>query len=424
MKKILRLIVVLILICSFILTASYAENASGNAVTTDMDKYGIVTIDEARGIALGHILSDMTAKNDQSFNPGKFGKETVLFDMDENPSAYLFELENEEGEPNGYVIVGANRFYVPIIEFAYQGTPSILNALAKARKDAVENEELNKSKNEVKLYYLQGLDYFASIEDDNGKTITYDITRGLKKLDKKELKKQFSTKIKDEKYKAMWDELAGDNSNPPSSSSDYPLTNPDNYESGYASKSVKNVTAYDRAYNVTDDFKTINGTTYSNHCGPTTGTNVLKYWFGRDTTKYSKLYDNNLWKSAFVELYGSMKTGTNGTTYLSDYTSAIKKYFTDRGLSCSTSYSTSNNFNSFKNEIDADRPVTLLTQGHVLYGDHYVLALGYIQYKYGGIIPTYSEYFRIADAWSSRPDRFIHYTSGVNHVYRSSTQPS
>ena len=122
----------------------------------------------------------------------------------------------------------------------------------------------------------------------------------------------------------------------PSSSSDYPLTNPDNMK-GIAAKSVKNVTAYDRAYNVTDDFKTINGTTYSNHCGPTTGTNVLKYWFGRDTTKYSKLYDNNLWKSAFVELYGSMKTGTNGTTYLSDYTSAIKKYFTDRGLSCSTS---------------------------------------------------------------------------------------
>ena len=40
MKKILRRIVVLILICSFILTASYAENEYGNAVTRDMDKYG------------------------------------------------------------------------------------------------------------------------------------------------------------------------------------------------------------------------------------------------------------------------------------------------------------------------------------------------------------------------------------------------
>src|SRR5690606_5392665 len=162
----------------------------------------------------------------------------------ENPSAYLFELENEEGEPNGYVIVGANRFYVPIIEFAYQGMPSILNALAKARKDAVENEELNKSKKEVKIYYIQGLDYCASIENDRGNKMTYEITKDENKNDKKELKKQFSSKIKEEKYRQMWDELAEDNSNTPSSTSNYPLRNTDNYESRDASKSVKNVTAY------------------------------------------------------------------------------------------------------------------------------------------------------------------------------------
>ncbi len=53
---------------------------------------------------------------------------------------------------------------------------------------------------------------------------------------------------------------------------------------------------------------------------------------------------------------------------------------------------------------------------HYLYGDHAVLALGYMEFEYKKVQSAtkskYSRYLRIADGWSSSPNRFVHVKVG------------
>lgn len=381
------------------------------------DNDGSVTLDEAKKVAFNHIIWDMKTKEGESFKPGKFGKVTTLYDLNDNPSAYLFELTDKNGSPNGYIVIGADKDYVPIIEYSYVGVPAIITASERAKADAKNN---NISVKGEKLYYLQGLQYLFEIESNNDGKHTYDLTYGIKKINKDDYSS--IKKVKDENYRRQWDLLlSGNGSTPPTTADEYPLTDPDSYESGYTSKTTKNITSYYRTYYTTTDFEEIDGTTYTNHCGPTTGTNLMLYWYNRDTTKYSSLRPTGGWTDTFIELYDAMETGINGTTYLPDYAYSTWRYFEDRNLDCSYVYSYLNTFNSFKGDLDANRPVTLLVQGHVYYGDHFILGLGYIIYSYSG---SNSYYFRVADAWDGTPNRYINYYVGVDYVYRSSLNPS
>lgn len=60
---------------------------------------------------------------------------------------------------------------------------------------------------------------------------------------------------------------------------------------------------------------------------------------------------------------------------------------------------------------------------HYAYGNHCVLALGYVQFEYDKkqfyTDSKYSRYLRIADGWTKTADRFVHINVGSDYVNNS-----
>lgn len=60
------------------------------------------------------------------------------------------------------------------------------------------------------------------------------------------------------------------------------------------------------------------------------------------------------------------------------------------------------------NDLNNGRPCHLIMHNHRTYGEHSVLAIGYVDFTYDSIYndPS-STYIRIADGWSSTADRYV-----------------
>ena len=69
------------------------------------------------------------------------------------------------------------------------------------------------------------------------------------------------------------------------------------------------------------------------------------------------------------------------------------------------------------------RPFIFGVVDHGTYEDHAVLALGYMEFEYKSkqkiLNGRYSRYLRVADGWSSTPNRFIHFDLGHDKKDRS-----
>jgi hypothetical protein len=198
----------------------------------------------------------------------------------------------------------------------------------------------------------------------------------------------------------------------------------------------KNVTNYLHAYKTTGDFSG-----YSNNCGPVAATNLMLYWYYRDNNKYGRLYKNNNWDDVFRELCVFMKKEQYNLTYDSDFEKAIRSYFNLHALGCGSIPNQYRlplvfrllffGFGSFDmdkliRDIGENCPPVLLLQNHKVYGDHYVLALGYRTYFYKpniigpylpGLITPWdvsSTYIRIVDGRTAIPNRYIHSSVGYD----------
>ena len=80
-------------------------------------------------------------------------------------------------------------------------------------------------------------------------------------------------------------------------------------------------------------------------------------------------------------------------------------YFSERGLECEAGFfDTTWSGKQIVKEINRNRPCHLVLHNHNRYGDHSVLAVGYIQYKYGS---SYSTYIKIADGWTDHATRYV-----------------
>ena len=115
-----------------------------------------------------------------------------------------------------------------------------------------------------------------------------------------------------------------------------------------------------------------------------------------------------------------MNTTNKNGTYCADIAPGIKKYLKLCGFSNSiVKRNTSPSFDDVIEELDnggASRPFIFGLQNHKVYGDHAVLAVGYMEFEYkskqkilGG---KYSRYLRIADGWNSSANRFVHFNVG------------
>lgn len=411
MKKGFKVCLVISIIMSLLLSCFL--------VYADSDE---ISLSKAKQISAAFINSDMKVNANGWKSDIKFKDIKTMYNLDGLPSAYLVELSDKEGNDSGYVVVSANKNIVPIIEFSYDSKPFIEDAITAAKTKT--KDKYNKVKDDYKLYYLGGLDYFVEISVDDQTSGFYDISDGMvTELDKRDLKKAEKNTINQVDTKVEWESLlkasekapmAGD-SNPPTSGG--PITSPDLYESAYTSSSSGNVTNYNLTYKTTSDFPG-----YTNICAPTAGVNIAMYWYNRG---YSALYDNNNWNTAFSNMYSYMGTTSNGTAANKVAYGVWKYFYIDKGVD--TAYYDDNNVSNadIKSSITTYNRPFLLYMSHQYYycpnSAHEVLALGWKEYSYDS--GYNSMYIRIADGWTNYASRFIHKEIGTELIYMNNAYP-
>lgn len=416
MKKTIGIIVCMLIIVSTFSVSSYAEEGTN-----------VINIEKAKKIAILHVAGDMQKSSQETWEKGVAISNTItMYNLEDEPSCYMFELEDKDGKPSGYIVIGAKKDYYPVIEFSTTDVAFVKKAEEKIKNDMLAKE--NKNLINSKYYYLGGIDYIAELEDEIGNSYLYDISsKNIKNINKKHIKvlveknKQNKKTIQKEKHNkeawGKWEKILLDGGNPPSSGG--AITNPGAYESGYDSLYSDNVPYYYRAYNSMGKFSS-RFPSLSNHCGPTVASNIMLYWYYRDSSKYNALYDGNQWYDSFMdELHPDIYCPTHDTNHINDLETGIESYFNRRNIGVNTDIDSWVWWSDIKGEIQANYPLIVLTKGHYLYQNHYVLALGYKDYVYEHWYgDDHSRYLRIYDGWDSTgyPNRYIHTEVGVDDL--------
>ncbi|MBR3470250.1 MAG: C39 family peptidase [Lachnospiraceae bacterium] len=370
------------------------------------------TIDEqmASKIAQKHIQSVIQLNKDQDTSNWHWGMHLgtplKMYDLTEKISAYCFEVFDELDEDCGYVVVGANNNYAPIIEYNF--------------KDKFYPSVEAEKRGATRVLYLGGVDYYIYANEE-----LYDVSDFGSVKSNSELcatNNLIESAGEFEKEWQGWREvlsLETGGSNPPTSGST-PITNPGNYETGYSSAIAQSVVGLQ---NIT--FRSMsNFSGYSEHCAPTAATNIMLYWYVQNSINYGSLCKNNdyTWNDTFVELHTLMGTDDTNGTLNANLQSAYTTYLTNAGFSPTVTYRSSPGWLQLETEINDGYPFHMVVQGHYYYGNHSVVGLGYIEYKYG--LFSYSRYVRVADGWSNSCNRYIHFTTGNSSVQMVQVRPN
>lgn len=383
------------LVLSIVLLVFNSVNSINVSASSDV----ILSTEEAIEIAKMFVNSDVNVSVEETFKDNIIiSAIKELYDIDDEVVAYLIQFCDAGYCDAGYVIVGATKTVPAIIEFAHEGT-CFLSEVEKYLE-----KENGAEKGSISFYYNGDANYYAEVKNGDENSFYY-IGNELHKLKKGDVKEKREQKNIYE-YEKEWSNIEktirvnqGKSSTTPSNSIIY---SPSAYETGYTSLNISNVpNATGITYYTTSDFSG------NNHCGPTAGVNFLLYWYNQG---YTNLLQSS-WSDVFNVLYADMKTATNGTTYATDFLNAIKDYLDTyaSGYSSAKYYSSVDGWSRISTEIDDDYPVVLLLQSHNVYGNHYVLGLGYREYVYSD---SYSRYIRIADGWGANPTRYVHFTIG------------
>lgn len=354
--------------------------------------------DEAKEIAGFHlkaagdkIKKEKTKENNWS-DDTKIRKTYSLYDSEEKVCAYAFELE-DNGEDAGYVVIGANEEYSPVIEYATSGR--------------FYDGELTDSEY---LFYDGALGYYKATEESDVISDIRNEGHTYKKVEEE---------IEREKHTEEWEDIreqlsVGGSSNPPTSG-DY-MTNPGDYESGYVAMNHTEVKSYDKVRYFADyDFPG-----YTFQCIPVAATNLLLYWNERKTQKVNLMKGS--WSNTFSILHTYFKTSPEKEgTNMGDVKPGLEKYFNDIGVSTAVvSYwdAGATDWDRMKYKLDYGEPFIYLLRKHYNYGNHGVLALGYREYVYSTnqskINSKYSRYLCIADGHSNSADRYVNVNIGAN----------
>ncbi len=326
-----------------------------------------------------------------------------LYDVDNKVVARCVEMKDENGKDNGYVVVGANSEVPPIIEFSTSG------------KFCIDEEENG--------YYFGGYDYYT-LSDENDEFVSVNgdefVSENAVINNKKNKKCDYSSewnafcsdklyveeKSDIDEYEIGNSKFLG-NSTPPVNG--VHIENPYLYENGWISVAPIDVKKYNNFYFTTNNF---GGCTA--HCAPTAATNLIRYWFMRDNSKYASLIGSLEWWQVFGILHTHMETDSSGTN-VQNICKGLKKYLNYMNLDSSgVRYLDHPDFYDVVYEIDngkGGRPFLYCVFEHKRYGNHCMLALGYMEFEYGDG-DYYSRYIRVADGWDNYPNRYVHFKIG------------
>ncbi len=339
-----------------------------------------VTKEEANAIADVRICEFTDTTSEEM---GEVTNTYELYDKLGNISAYYFQYSD------AYIIIGANTQYYPVIEYSDDNESFISKAIAEYVQDG-------HSISDIKIYYTGGINYYIGTDGNNN-------VKSINSQDGTECNVsslELSSPVEKSEWYINTTESMGMSTTP----INVIITNPNSYESQYYSKTVKNVPNYNITY-----FSTSNFSGYKDHCSPTAATNLAKYWYVRNNSKYNKLLVAGSWANSFKKFYNYFGTTPGIGTYNSKLGNGFYMYFRDCGISLTKNQYISNpTISILKKEIDDGYPFEFCLLSHKLYGDHHVLALGYVTYIYrNGNTLTNSDYIRVADGWCNNGNRYV-----------------
>lgn len=379
MKKFLKVVTVLVLSISMSVASNlvYTEGAT-EIFNVNISSQDIVEVEKN----VKHQFH-MLLQNNDDWKDSNIVLKKVLFGSNQEISAYLYYVVKNKNNI-GYLIASADTPNY-IIEF---GEDLFLDFAS----DEVYKEYGIKQKNQ-KTYYLGGISYAIGGNNKKKEEIFIDIsTDNIEEISEEQL----SELEINEEQKSL--------SSPPDSEGDDFITAPEDYESGYDSCVSKNVKKYNITYKKMSDLQS------GGVCAPTAATNLMLYWYKRDKSKYKKLYYNSSWSDTFKKIRDYMKWTKEAGTKDKNLATGYSNFLSFVGVKDYTVkyHSGTDKGRKIASEIDKGRPCHLVVHNHYKYGDHSVLAVGYMQFIYEHWYgDRYETYIRIADGWISSPTRFV-----------------
>lgn len=315
---------------------------------------------------------------------------TPLYTVDGQISAYLVEYY-KGGEPTGYVIVSNE---VDCLEYYIEfgtGSPNFL-------KNMVNMVETECKENVDRFIYMGGYTYYALVGDDLYVTPGAEPIQLTEEDIKELLLKGGETKYYEEYGYLSLDAIYAK-------------------EVGYIKRSslvtlnVPDVLEFYTMSQTEAAYKKLKGKTITDHCGPTAGLNHLVYL---DNQGFSFLPIGGLmWEQAFCTLADKMKTYEYGTTTIFHYANAMEEI-----VSKNPSFKVNIDINLTWEDVETylgRSAVTFLLQDSQIYGDHFVLGVGYNTFSFS--TGWTSKYIKIADGHSNQEFRYVNYDLGIKTIY-------
>ena len=376
MKKVISLILVITILMFSMPALTNAEAENGSISETDVML-----------IASQHII--LCIENDASC-PWMISNTCYtypLYDLNDNVWAYYVSVLDQESD-NGYIVICASKENPSVIEYGYSRSPEV-------------------SDSSHTFYFTMGL--FFNYERGTCRNIfdnkTYEITELSAKYGDITSSVVLSCPSAQRNLKEL--RTAYKNVNVVKSGGGWNIL--DELPTGVAEEIGLLSKSLISDYFVTSDFS---GT---NHCGPTSGMNVLKYY----TKKLSfnllsadtglGLYDND---DIFSFLYTRM--GNGGPTLPGSYRSALQTYINTRksnssgwssvSISCN---SQTKSYNNIKSNITNGRMAYLVIWNGLQ--AHYINVIGY--YKYS---TSENVYVRVINNWNRQPNYYYLFRTGAS----------
>lgn len=335
----------------------------------------VVSEDLAMAIAYDFLLSreeneDIIEKLPNDYN---LILSKTIYETEGVPSAYKFDIEDEKDTYHGYIVIGAQEEYAPVIEYSFSDEKGFLDS-------AEANEE---------IYYVGGYDYFA-VNEGTGTVKNLNTQEEVQSVSIDTYNNSTDTSDYSDMWKAIYKAYEKKAVVPVF------IKDPSPMEDGYKSLNIRNIVDSTFApYKTMNDFVGNIG-----DCGPVAATNLMimaKHSFGEDV-----LLDGTI-KNVYDELFKTTGCDPKNGTYPKFLSSGINQYLTSinkkytgatREFQFVSDVGVNGMMSNVKNQICQ---IIQLDKGS-LYGAHYVYTFGYEEYVHTN---KTNVYFMIADGWNS-----------------------
>ena len=310
-----------------------------------------------------------------------FQEPIPLYTENDELIAYYIKTIDEHRNINGYMVVSAFTDNPCVLEYGY-GEP-IANRI----------NEFSSNKNQKVYYGLNGTfsntiyDTEQNISSTNSQKSQNDTNVDLVTLLSEE------NNVLKEKINEIYDEDIKNN-NTRSTYSDWGLINVSDMPT--SSYSANNLI---RLGNVSSWAKTSDAPNLDNHCGPTSGTNMLLYYGTKLGTNLIRIDKEN----TIEELYdymGTISTGTGPYGYAQGIRDYLADYYPSRTITFNILTTTS--WNTLKSNINSNTmTAAYMWSNTIIDGAHYVNYVGWRSYSDG------SNYARVLTNWNTDANYYI-----------------